>query len=129
LRAGSGLGFAGNLQGVYCSYTATLTAGEGNTQDPSTFPAAQTGPPATGMLASFTGLEMDNWQLQIKGECDNGSFVTVTQAIVDGWVGVQGGTVTTQQLDDESPVGILRRPLNDPLTSYLAIDVFWSRLV
>lgn len=81
------------------------------------------------MLASFTGLEMDNWQLQIKGECGSGSFVTVTQAIVDGWVGVQGGTVTSQVLDDTSPVRVLRRTLNDTLTSYLAIDVFWSRLV
>jgi hypothetical protein len=124
--AGSGLSFAGSLQGVYCSYTATLTAGKGNNQDPSTFPARQTGPPATGMLASFTGLEIDNWELQIEGNCGSGSFVIISQAIVDGWVGVQA---TNQTLGNTSPVRVLRQALNGPLTSRLATDVFWSRLV
>lgn len=56
------------------------------------------------MLASFTGLPMDNWDLQLKGNCDNGSMIKVTNAVIDGWVGFEGGSVSTRTLDDTSPV-------------------------
>lgn len=104
ILAGSGLGFAGSLQGVFCSYTATLSSGEGNQHDASTLPAVQTTPPITGMLASFTGLEIDNWILELRGECQSGSFITITKAVIDGWVGQQGETVTEQGLDNTSSV-------------------------
>ena len=64
----------------------------------------QTSAPATGLLAQFTGLENDNWVLTLRGDCANGSLLQVTRAILDGWVGVDGGTVSNNTLDDRSDV-------------------------
>ncbi|CAG7852624.1 SubName: Full=Uncharacterized protein {ECO:0000313/EMBL:CCA75970.1} [Serendipita indica DSM 11827] len=98
---GTGFSIAGSLQGVYCSYTAVLSAGAGNKHDTSSI-SPQTAPPATGMLAQFTGLENDNWVLKLRGDCSNGSFLKITQAVIDGWVGGDGGTVSNNTLDDQS---------------------------
>lgn len=60
------------------------------------------------MLASFTGLPMGNWQLMLKGDCTNGSGIKVTDATVDGWVGVQGAEVKYTALDDMDPVSVVK---------------------
>jgi hypothetical protein len=71
-------------------------------------PPVQTASPSNGMLASFTGLEIGNWELQLKGTCINGSKIKITQAVVEGWVGVEGSAVTTRTLDDASPVSVIQ---------------------
>lgn len=101
---GSGISFAGSMTGVYCNYTATLSPGDNNPQSLSAMPPAQTGSPSTGMLTSFTGLQIANWQLQLKGTCIDGSKIKVTQAVIEGWVGVEGSSVTSRTLDDTSSV-------------------------
>ncbi|CAG8592822.1 12136_t:CDS:2 [Acaulospora colombiana] len=82
---GSGLSFSGSIQGVYCTYTATLLPGEGNTASASSAPTPQTAPPENGMLASFTGLDNANWELELKGQCGNGSMIKIATAVVEGW--------------------------------------------
>ena len=94
------------MSGVYCNYTATLSPGDNNPQSQSALPPAQTASPSTGMLASFTGLEIGNWDLQLKGTCIDGSKIKITQAVIEGWVGVEGSSVTTQKLDDTSTVRV-----------------------
>jgi hypothetical protein len=129
---GSGIGFSGSLQGVYCSYTATLSPGEGNTASTLSTPAAQTSPPQTGLLASYTGLEVANWELELKGECGNGSMIRIGSAVVEGWVGAQGGTVSNRTLDDMSSVREYEPYLHDLIVSYFCIlgyKILWKRLV
>ncbi|KAG8773415.1 hypothetical protein FRC16_005391 [Serendipita sp. 398] len=111
---GTGLGLEGSLAGVYCNYTATLNPGKGNNSPTSALPPAQTGSPATGFLASFTGLENNNWELTLKGDCTNGSQVKIFKGVVEGWVGVEGGTVSNRTLDD-----------SDSQLAYTGVD--WSK--
>ncbi|PVG04059.1 hypothetical protein CPB86DRAFT_771536 [Serendipita vermifera] len=99
---GSRVGFSGSIQGVYCTYTATLSPGEGNPASSSSVPSPQTAPPENGMLASFTGLDNANWELELKGQCGNGSMIKVAHAVVDGWVGAPGGSLSNRTLDDLS---------------------------
>jgi hypothetical protein len=44
----------------------------------------------------------------LKGDCTNGSGIKVTDATVDGWVGVQGAEVKYTALDDMDPVSVVK---------------------
>jgi hypothetical protein len=58
------------------------------------------------MLASFTGLAIGNWEIVLTGNCSNGSGIKVTEAVVEGWVGVSGANVSVNNLDDTDPVRV-----------------------
>ncbi|KIM22927.1 hypothetical protein M408DRAFT_332608 [Serendipita vermifera MAFF 305830] len=45
---------------------------------------------------------MDNWSLQLKGDCSSGSMIKIHEAIVEGWVGTEGSSVSNRTLDDTS---------------------------
>jgi len=137
--SGTGVGFAGSISGVYCTYKAMLSAGDNNNTPPSSIPGPQTASPSTGMLASYTGLPIGNWQLQLKGICGSGSKVKITDAVVDGWVGEQGGQVTSRKLDSADSVSILLVCMNSNhsdipgllvyVCACVGAAIFWCGLV
>lgn len=57
------------------------------------------------MLASFTGLPVDNWGIKLEAECSSGSSsMKVFGVDADAWVGNSGDTVSNNTLDDMNPV-------------------------
>lgn len=108
---GTGLGISGALSGDFCTYSASLERGEGNSQDISTLPGPQTTSPASGMLAQFTGLAIDNWEIKLEASCAAGaSALKVFGATAEGWIGNTGDNVSNSTVDDMSTVWKLPSP-------------------